>query len=203
MLGGVTRMNGDDAHARRRPSGILLPGQEGAISATIAYVGAPDDQVDAVSVALDAAGALSIIEPYTATQSKLGSGEKLTVEFPVSVSAAAKCGDVVKLVFELGGVLGKPLTDTDWDGKWHSERERVPASYNCESSAWCIADPNSTTFLGCRPTTICKRRSKMVCTTTGSGVEAFWTDACVSKEFGECQPTFIAEDSMQPPAICE
>jgi len=25
----------------------------------------------------------------------------------------------------------------------------------------------------------------------------------VSKEFGECQPTFIAEDSMQPPAICE
>lgn len=79
----------------------------------------------------------------------------------------------------------------------------VPASYNCESSAWCIADPNSPTFLGCRPTTICKRRSKMVCTRTGSGVEAFWTDACVPKEFGECQPMFIAEDSMQPPASCE
>jgi hypothetical protein len=103
-----------------------------------------------VSVALNAAGALSVIEPYTATQSKLGSGEKLTVEFPVSVSAAAKCGDVVKLAFELGGVLGKPLTDTDWDGKWHPEREirigqmqitTLPGSQLVPFAGWS-ADPS-------------------------------------------------------------
>lgn len=77
------------------------------------------------------------------------------------------------------------------------------ASYSCEDSAWCVTDPNASTYLGCRPTTICKQMSKMVCTTVNNVVSAYWTAGCVPKGFGECQPMFIAADSMQPPATCE
>lgn len=120
-LGGLTMEDLESASADGAP--FLLPGEDGVISATIAYAGDPNDQVDAVSVTLNPATGLGIPEPHQMTQSKLGPGEKLKVDFAVSVSADAKCGDVVKLVFDLGGELGQPPTDTDWDGGWHPERE--------------------------------------------------------------------------------
>ncbi len=79
----------------------------------------------------------------------------------------------------------------------------TPATYSCDSAAWCVADPNVSTFLGCHPFTICKRSSKTVCKATDDGVAAFWTVTCIPTGYGECQPGFANEDPMDPPGTCE
>ncbi len=101
----------------------LSPGQQGVLRASVAYVGPPDGQVDVESATLNATDGLTVIEPYKEAPASLEAGQKMTFEFPVSVSPEAKCGDPIKLAFDLVGAPSKPLQDADWDGGWHPERE--------------------------------------------------------------------------------
>lgn len=72
----------------------------------------------------------------------------------------------------------------------------VPA--RCEGEAeWCAPDLETSTFLGCRPFTICKLSSKMVCTMFEDGVQAFWTQTCMPEGFGACEP-----GSGEQPPVC-